>query len=78
MNCQRVHEENETHFFTILFLAKDISPKVNPVATARKLNVHKTLKKLPGRLLNVLCAFSLRPLSMENIKDLKFVICEDI
>ena len=35
----------------------------HPVDTGRKLNVHKTFKKRPVRLLNVLCTFSLRPLS---------------
>ena len=36
----------------------------NPVDTGRKLNVHKTFRRRPGRLLNVLCTFSLRPLSI--------------
>ena len=36
---------------------------VNPVDTGRKLNVHKTLRRCPGRLLNVLCTFKLRPVS---------------
>ena len=31
--------------------------------TGRKLNVHKALRRCPGRLLNVLCAFNLRPVS---------------
>ena len=38
--------------------------------TGRKLNVHKTFRGRPGRLLNVLCAFNLRPVSkgtFENI-----------
>ena len=34
-----------------------------PVDTGRKLNVHKTFKRRPGRLPNVLCTFSLRPVS---------------
>ena len=34
-----------------------------PVDTGRKLNVNKTFRKRPGRLLNVLCTFSLRPVS---------------
>ena len=33
------------------------------VDTGRKLNVHKTIRKRPGRLLNVLCTFNLRPVS---------------
>ena len=31
--------------------------------TGRKLNLHKTFRIRPGRLLNVLCTFNLRPLS---------------
>ena len=31
--------------------------------TGRKLNVHKTFRRHPGRLLNVLCTFNLRPVS---------------
>ena len=34
-----------------------------PVDTGRKLNVHKTFRRRPGPLLNVLCTFSLRPVS---------------
>ena len=35
----------------------------NPVDTGRKLNVHKKSRRRPGRLLNVLCTFNLRPVS---------------
>ena len=35
-----------------------------PADTGRKLNVHKTFRGRPGRLLNVLCTFNLRPVSM--------------
>ena len=34
-----------------------------PVDAGRKLNAHKTFKKLPGPLLNVLCTFKLRSVS---------------
>ena len=34
-----------------------------PVDTGRKLNVHKTFRRRPGRLLNVLYTFNLRPVS---------------
>ena len=34
-----------------------------PIDTGRKLNVHKTFRRRPGRLLKVLCTFSLRPVS---------------
>ena len=37
--------------------------KAIPVDTGRKLNVHKTFRRRPGRLLNVLCTFNLRPVS---------------
>ena len=36
---------------------------ITPVDTGRKLNVHKTFRRRPGRLLNVLCTFNLRPVS---------------
>ena len=35
----------------------------NPVDTGRKLNVHKTFRRRPGRLLNILCTLNLRPVS---------------
>ena len=34
-----------------------------PVDTGRKLNVHKTFRRRPGCLLNVLCTFNLGPVS---------------
>ena len=34
-----------------------------PADTGRKLNVHKTLRRRPGRFLNVLYTFNLRPVS---------------
>ena len=33
----------------------------HPVDTGRKLNVHKTLRRRPGRQVNVLCTLNLRP-----------------
>ena len=38
-----------------------------PVDRERKLNVHKTFRRRPGLLLNVLCTFNLRPLSTEGL-----------
>ena len=35
----------------------------SPVDTGRQLNVHKTFRRRPGRPLNVLCTFNLRPVS---------------
>ena len=50
--------------------AKTISKSVRrentnnfPVDRRRKLNVHKTFRRRPGRLLNLLCTLFLRPLS---------------
>ena len=34
-----------------------------PVDTGRKLNLHKTFRRRPRRLPNVLCTFNLRPVS---------------
>ena len=34
-----------------------------PVDTGRELKIHKTFRGRPGRLLNVLCTFTLRPVS---------------
>ena len=46
-----------------LFFGSDFSRPKAPVDTGRKLNVHKTFRRRPGRLLNVLCTFNLRPVS---------------
>ena len=42
-----------------------------PADTGRKLNVHKTFRRRPGRLLNVLRTVNLRPVStgLANIYD---------
>ena len=34
-----------------------------PIDTGRKLNVNKTFRRRPRRLLNILCTFNLRPVS---------------
>ena len=34
-----------------------------PVDTGSKLNVHKAFRRRPGRFLNVLCTYNLRPMS---------------
>ena len=44
---------------------------INSVDTERKLNVHKMFRRRSGRLLNVLCTFNLRPVSMGNINHCK-------
>ena len=43
----------------------------HPVDTECKLNVHKTFKGRPGRLLNVLCTSNLHPVSMGQVKSTK-------
>ena len=42
---------------------KNITRATYPVETGRKLNVHKTFRRRPERLLNVLHTFNLRPVS---------------
>ena len=42
----------------------------DPVDTRRKSNVHKTFRRHPGRLLNVLCAFNLSPV-FKGVADFK-------
>ena len=48
-----------------LFLRSD-QDNNNSVDTGHKLNVHKTFRRRPGRLLNVLCTFNLGPVSTGN------------
>ena len=45
-------------------------PVVSPADTVRKLNVHKTFRGRPGRLLNVLCTFNLRPVPMGSNRNI--------
>ena len=51
------------------FLQSLVCLALNPfhVDTGRKLNVHKTFRRRPRRLLNVLCKFSLRPVSTGSV-----------
>ena len=64
---------SRVYFLEDTFLASGASRTVNidekdsPVDTGRKLNVHKTFRRRPGRLLNVLCTFNLRPESTGSI-----------
>ena len=44
-----------------------VQPSEDPVDTGRNLNVHKTFRRLPGRLLNVFCSFNLRPVTAVGI-----------
>ena len=50
--------------FSNVFITLRIPCPCFPVDTGRKLNVHKTFRRCPGRLLNVLCTFNLRSVSM--------------
>ena len=50
-----------TKFSTLRFF----SETYYPVDTRRELNVHKTFRRRPGRVLNVLCTFSLDLVSTE-------------
>ena len=43
----------------------------HPVDTECKLNVHKTFKGRPRRLLNVLCTSKLHPVSIGHVKSTK-------
>ena len=47
-----------------------------PVDTGRKLNVHKTFRRRPGSLLNVLCTFNLHPVSTGCVLLLTFIYFE--
>ena len=52
----------DNRIFDTLFIGL-LSVVIHAVDKGRKLNVHKTLRRRPGRLLNVLCTFNLRPVS---------------
>ena len=41
----------------------EVIADLNPVDTGRKLNVNKSFRRRPGRLLNVSCMFNLYPVS---------------
>ena len=66
------HKENfwQSENFTAVF-TKNTKKRLNfpkfahnfPVDTGHKLNLYKTFRTRPGRLLNILCAFSLSPVS---------------
>ena len=49
--------------FSIRVKVRAVIYSTYPVNTERKLNVHKTFRRRPGRLLNVLCTFNLHPVS---------------
>ena len=53
---------NSVGFYPFLTFG-DLNCHLDPVDTERKLNEHKTIRTRPGRLLNILCTFNLRPVS---------------
>ena len=57
----------QTGFFHIAETAHRVKQKQppDPVDTGRKLDVYKTFRKRPGRLLNVLCMFNLHYLQAQ-------------
>ena len=42
------------------FMFKVFNKNNTPVDTGRKFNIHKTLRRRPGRLLNAFCTLNLR------------------
>ena len=46
----------------------------DPADTGRNLNVHKTFRRRPGCLLNILCTFTLRPVSTGLYVILRYLI----
>ena len=57
----KIFNENLFYMVPLTVIEKDFAS--NPIDTKRKLNVHKTFRRHPGRLLNVLCTFNVRPAS---------------
>ena len=65
--------------FVIKYHSEPNMKKILPVDTGRKLNVHKTFRRRPGRLLNVLCAFNLRPVStVYGLSKLDFLVSSNM
>ena len=48
--------------------------KLDHADTRRKLNVYKTFRRRPRRLLNVLCTFNLRPVSKSKSNEIELLI----
>ena len=55
--------EHSQETFPVEWVFSIVTSGFSSVDTGRKLNVHKMFRRCPWRLLNVLCTFSLRPLS---------------
>ena len=54
-----------------LVVSPNVLRQIIALDTGRKLNVHKTFRRRPRRLLNVSCAFNLRPVSTGYAKHQK-------
>ena len=52
-------------------ISNQSTSKNHPVDTGRKLNVHKTFRRRPGHLLNVLCTLNLRPVPTGHVIRIK-------
>ena len=61
MSKNRISKMENVSQFSVI--SEFFKKTANPVDTGRRLNVHKTFRRGPGRLLNVLCTFNLRPVS---------------
>ena len=60
---EREYLKNILYANAFFMFSFDLKKGTFPVDTGRKLNVHTTFSRHPGRLLKVLCTFNLRPLS---------------
>ena len=60
-------EKNSLKTCSVFIVFYNVIILYDPVDTGRKFNVHKTFRRRPGRLLNVLCTFNLRPVSMGRV-----------
>ena len=58
-------EKNRVFILTIYKMCTEMELKgsLYPIDTGRKVNVHNTFRRRPGRILNLLCTFNERPVS---------------
>ena len=61
MSKNRISKMESVSQFSVIW--EYFKKTANPVDTGRRLNVHKTFRRRPGRLLNVWGTFNLRPVS---------------
>ena len=67
MRSDLIHEDAIKIKTNFICLVKNI----DSFDTGRKCNIYKSFRGLLGRLLNILCVFSLLPVSIENERDSK-------